>query len=140
MDAPSGLAAVALAHRIAAPQALDQRGGRHAPPYHVLLPLLLLHLERKAGAEDAGGQREEGDARHGGEAGDELALPGDGHGVAVANGAQSDDAPPEGVGEAGNVLVLVLLDEIEHEGGEDENEEVYVERGEQFLVDQGLLK
>ena len=42
---PRGVAAAVLVRRVAAPQTLDQRGGWHLPAVHVLLPLLLLHLE-----------------------------------------------------------------------------------------------
>ena len=38
---------VAVAGSVAAPQGLDEGGGRAAPPDHVLLPLLLLHLQRE---------------------------------------------------------------------------------------------
>ena len=58
MDAPGGEAIVPVADSIAPPQALDEGGGRHSPADHVFLALLLLHLERETGAEDAGGQRE----------------------------------------------------------------------------------
>ena len=38
---------VAVAGGVAAPQGLDEGGGRPAPSDHVLLPLLLLHLQRE---------------------------------------------------------------------------------------------
>ena len=38
---------VAVAGSVAAPQGLDEGGGRAAPPDHVLLPLLLLRLQRE---------------------------------------------------------------------------------------------
>ena len=37
------------------------------------------------------------------------------------------------MGEAGEVLVVVLLDHVDHEGGEDEDEEADVERGDELL-------
>ena len=43
------------------------------------------------------------------------------------------DCVPERVGEAGEVLVVVLLDHVDHEGGEDEDEEADVERGDELL-------
>ena len=43
------------------------------------------------------------------------------------------DYVPERVGEAGEVLVVVLLDHVDHEGGEDEDEEADVERGDELL-------
>ena len=50
---PGGLGAGVLVGGVAPPQALDEGGGGHAAPNHVLLTLLLLNLEREAGAEDA---------------------------------------------------------------------------------------
>lgn len=38
---------------VATPQRLDESGGRLASPDHVLLPLLLLHLQREPAAQDA---------------------------------------------------------------------------------------
>ena len=49
-------------------------------------------------------------------------------------------SPPEGVGEAPEHLVLVLLDEVDEEGGEDEPEETDVDGRDQLLsvgVDHG---
>ena len=42
-------------------------------------------------------------------------------------------SPPEGVGEAPEHLVLVLLDEVDEEGGEDEAEEADVDGRDQLL-------
>lgn len=42
-----------LVGRIAAPQRLDQCGGRLPAADHVFLALLLLHFEREAAAQDA---------------------------------------------------------------------------------------
>ena len=50
---PGCLAARVLVRGVAAPQTLDQGGGGHLPPVHVLLPLLLLHLESEPRAEDS---------------------------------------------------------------------------------------
>ena len=124
---PGGLTAAVLVGGVAAPQALDQRGRRYASADHVFLPLLLLHLERETGAEDAGGQREKWDAGQGAEGGHDLALPGDGDGVAVADCAEGDYAPPEGVGEALEFWILIFFDHVDDKGGEDENKESDVE-------------
>lgn len=52
MDLPRGLGPRVLVSRVTPPQALDQGGGGHAPPNHVLLALLLLNFQGKAGAQD----------------------------------------------------------------------------------------
>ncbi len=53
MYLPRGLRAGVLVGGVAAPQTLDERGRRHPAPDHVLLALLLLHLQREARAQDA---------------------------------------------------------------------------------------
>lgn len=42
-----------LVRRVAAPQTLDELGGRHAAAVQVLLPLLLLHLQGETRTQDA---------------------------------------------------------------------------------------
>jgi len=46
-----------LVGRIASPHGLDESGRRLATANHVLLPLLLLHLQSKSAAEDALGKK-----------------------------------------------------------------------------------
>ena len=53
VDPPGGDRHGVLVGGVAPPEALDQDGGRVAAPDHVLLSLLLLHLERQARAQDA---------------------------------------------------------------------------------------
>lgn len=50
---PGGHAHGVLVCRVTAPERLDERGSRLAAPDHMLLALLLLHLQREAGAEDS---------------------------------------------------------------------------------------
>ena len=50
---PRGLRAGVLVRRVASPQTLDESGRGYASADHMLLPLLLLDLEREARAEDA---------------------------------------------------------------------------------------
>jgi len=71
---PGGLAHRGRVGGVAAPDGLDEGGGGRAPPIQVLLPLHGLHLERKAGAEDARGQRKERDADEGAAARQQLAA------------------------------------------------------------------
>ncbi len=47
-------------------------------------------------------------------------------------------SPPEGVGEALEALVDVLLHQVDEEGGEDEAEKADVDRGYQFLSRENL--
>ena len=102
-------------------------------PVHVLLSLLLLNLQGKPRAQDARRESEEGDPADGAEGGHDLPLPGDGDTVAVPHSAQRDHSPPERVRETGEVLIVILLDHVDHEGGEDEDEEADVERGDELL-------
>ena len=53
VDLPGGRGHGVLVGRVAPPQALDELGGGLPTPDHVLLPLLLLHLQRQPRAEYA---------------------------------------------------------------------------------------
>lgn len=133
MHVPRRLARAVLVRSVAPPEALDQRGCRDFPTVHVLLPLLLLNLQGKSGAQDAGRQGEEGDAADGAEGGHDLPLPRHRHAVPVTHRAQRDHSPPEGVGKTGKVLVVVLLHHVDDEGGEDEHKEPDVQGCDQLL-------
>ena len=99
----------------------------------MLLSLLLLNFQCKPGAKNARGKGKEGDAANGTEGRHNLPLPRDRHAVAVSHRAQCDHPPPERVSKAGKVFVVVLLHHVDHEGGEDEDEEADVERGDELL-------
>ena len=79
------------------------------------------------------GQGEHADAQHGDAGGDELARPGDRVVVAVADGGQGDHPPPHGLGNAGELVgLVVVLDEV-HERGRDHQE------GDEHDADAGQL-
>ena len=134
MHVPGRLARAVLVRSIAAPQALDQGGCGDLPTVHVLLPLLLLDLQSKTRPQNTSWEGKETDATNSTEGGHDLALPCDGDTVTVSNCAQRDHAPPEGVGKAGKVLVVVLLHHVDNEGGEDEDQEADVEGGDELLA------
>ncbi len=81
---PGGLAQRSRVGGVAAPDALDERGGGCTTAVQVLLALHGLDFEGEAGAEDAGRQGEEGNADESAAAGQELAARGFGVNVAVA--------------------------------------------------------
>lgn len=47
--------------------------------------------------------------------------------------AATHHAPPKSIGEVFEVVVVVFLDEIDEEGGEDQPKEPYVHRRDQLL-------
>ena len=53
------------------------------------------------------------------------------------SGSFAHQSPPEGVGETPEHFVLVLLDEVDEERGEDEPEEANVDGRDQLLWQQG---
>ena len=65
--------------------------------------------------------------------GEPPCLPRDGHSIAIAHGAEGDDAPPERMRKAGKVLVVVLLHHVDDKGGEDEDDEADVHSRDQLL-------
>ena len=141
VNLPSGDAVMTLGGSVASPQRLDESRRGAPPTYHVFLSLLLLNFESEARAEDSRGQREEGDAEEGADAGDHLPLPGDGDAVPVAHRADRDEAPPKSMSKRPEHLgVLVLLHLVDDEAGEHEDQEPNVEGGEELLpvgVDHG---
>ena len=70
MHPPRGKTIVSFTDGVAPPQALNECGGGYPAADHVLLPLLLLNLEREPGPENAGRQGEERYAGDGRETGD----------------------------------------------------------------------
>ena len=130
---PGGLTAAVLVRRVAPPETLDESGGRDLPSVHVFLSLLLLDFQGKARAEDSSRESKERDPADGAEGRHDLPLPGDGDTVSVAHRAQCDHSPPQRVRKTSEVLVVILLHHVDHEGGEDEDEEADVERGDELL-------
>ena len=111
-------------------------------------------LSAVRGSTTHGWKSEEGDAEKGAAGGDDLSLPSDRDGVAIAHGAQgylhhrskvqqgkqfgvtcslTHQSPPEGISKTPEHFVFVLLNEVDEEGGEDEAEEANVDGRDQLL-------
>ena len=140
MHVPGGFTCAVFVCSIAPPEALDEGGGRHLPSVHVLLSLLLLDLQGEAGSENARRKGKEGDATDSAEGRHDFPLPCDRDTVSIAHCAQGDHPPPQGVGKAGKVFVVILFHHVHNKGREDEHKEADVEGGDQLLsvsVDDG---
>ena len=131
---PGGFTCAVFVCSIAPPEALDERGCGHLPSVHVLLSLLLLDLQGEAGSENARRKCKEGDATDCAEGRHDFPLPCDRDTVSIAHCAQGDHPPPQRVGKTGKVFIVILLDHVDHEGGEDEDEEADVEGGDELLA------
>lgn len=137
---PGGFTCAVFVCSVAPPEALDECGCRHLSSVHVLLPLLLLDLQREARSKNPRRKCKEGYAADCAEGRHDFPLPCDRDTVSIAHSTQSDHPPPQGVGKACKVFVVVLFHHVNNKGRENEHKEADVEGGNKLLsmsVDDG---
>ena len=95
----------------------------------------LKDLKGKTSPNDAAGKVEDDHAEDSAAGRHQLASPCGGRDVAIANAVESDEGPPQRVPHAREVglVVQLLLEKEDKEGGEEENDGADVGRREQFL-------
>ena len=95
----------------------------------------LKDLKGKTSPNDAAGKVEDDHAEDSAAGRHQLASPCGGRDVAVADAVESDEGPPQRVPHAREVglVVQLLLEKEDKEGGEEENDGADVGRREQFL-------